>query len=408
MLISTLGKTGGQLERHVPGALAPRPSAAHRILLFIILILLSTEGCKKSVQEKKPEETRTQLHPPRAAPRLKDSLERAGGYGVWVKGGAFSSPAGSASGQPLTALVASASFDRVLAAARTSAEAQGFGAKVEVTRPHGRWRLAEIRITQGGETVGRCRLVETPKILRAAIVIDDLGEDLEAARKLARMPYPLTFSVLPGLAYSRETAEEAHRAGREVILHLPMEPEPGASVKPGRGEINVGMPGAEVERVIGSDLGSVPFSKGVNNHMGSRATADARLMREVMGVLRKRNLFFIDSRTTASTAALGAARRAGVPAFFRSVFLDDTETVGYSLGQLRRFRRIVQERGVALAIGHPHPTTIQALAEFIPELERENIQLIPASELVRLPEAAHLSPPKGPVAAASVRSDKRF
>ena len=400
MLISNLGKTGGQLERHVPGALAPRPSAAHRILLFIILILLSTEGCKKSVQEKKPEETRTQLHPPRAAPRLKDSLERAGGYGVWVKGDALNAPAGSA--QPLTALVASASFDRVLAAARTSAEAQGFGAKVEVTRPHGRWRLAEIRVMQGRETAARCRLVETPRILRAAIVIDDLGEDLEAARKLAHMPYPLTFSVLPGLAYSRETAEEAHRAGREVILHLPMEPDPGAAVKPGRGEITVGMPGAEVERVIGSDLGSVPFSKGVNNHMGSRATADARLMREVMAVLRKRNLFFIDSRTTASTAALGAARRAGVPAFFRSVFLDDSESVDYSLGQLRRFRQIVQERGVALAIGHPHPTTIQALAQFIPELERENIQLIPASELVRLPEAARLSPPPRPVTAASL------
>ena len=400
MLISNLGKTGGQLERHVPGALAPRPSAAHRILLFIILILLSTEGCKKSVQEKKPEETRTQLHPPRAAPRLKDALERAGGYGVWVKGGALNAPAGSA--QPLTALVASASFDRVLAAARTSAEAQGFVAKVEVTRPHGRWRLAEIRVTQGGETAARCRLVETPRILRAAIVIDDLGQDLEAARKLARMPYPLTFSVLPGLAYSRVTAEEAHRAGREVILHLPMEPDPGAAVKPGRGEITVGMPGAEVERVIGSDLGSVPFSKGVNNHMGSRATADARLMREVMAVLRKRNLFFIDSRTTASTAALGAARRAGVPAFFRSVFLDDTETVGYSLGQLRRFRQIVRDRGVALAIGHPHPTTMRALAQFIPELERENIQLIPASELVRLPEAARLSPPPRPVTAASL------
>jgi len=193
-----------------------------------------------------------------------------------------------------------------------------------------------------------------------------------------------------------------------VILHLPMEPDPGAAVKPGRGEITVGMPGAEVERVIGSDLGSVPFSKGVNNHMGSRATADARLMREVMEVLRKRNLFFIDSRTTASTAALGAARRAGVPAFFRSVFLDDTETVGYSLGQLRRFRQIVRDRGVALAIGHPHPTTIQALAQFIPELERENIQLIPASELVRLPEASRLSPPPRPATAVSLRTDKRF
>jgi polysaccharide deacetylase 2 family uncharacterized protein YibQ len=375
-------------------------SCKFSFLLLVILTLTAAEGCKRFGGEKKQENARTQIHPRPAPSELKNAIERAGGDDVWIKGGTLDPPAW-AEGQPLTVLVAARAFDRVLAAIRANAGEQGFGSKVEFTRPDALSRAAEIRLIQNGETMERCRLVETPRILRAAIVIDDLGRDLEPARRLTRLPYPVTFSVLPGLAYSRETAEVAHRAGREVLLHLPMEPEPGATAKPGPGEIAVGMAEPEVGRVIRSDLGSVPYSDGVNNHMGSRATADARLMREVMEVLRERNLFFIDSRTTASSTALGAARRAGLPAFYRSVFIDDTESVDYSLGQLRRFRRIIEEQGLALAIGHPYPSTIEALAEFIPELERDNIELVFASEIVRLPEAARLSPPARAVEVSS-------
>jgi len=230
------------------------------------------------------------------------------------------------------------------------------------------------------------------QLRRAAIVIDDLGQDLEAARKLLLQPYPLAFSVLPALPYSAETAKEAHRAGRDVMLHLPMEPEPGSGAKPGPGEIKTGMSGVEVAGIIDADLGSVPFAAGVNNHMGSRATADRALMSDVMHVLATQGLFFVDSRTTAETEALNEARRVGVPAFYRSVFLDDTETVAYTLQQLRLFRHTVEVQGAALAIGHPHPTTVEALVEFLPEFERDDIELVPASKLVRLPEAARLEP----------------
>jgi len=115
-----------------------------------------------------------------------------------------------------------------------------------------------------------------------------------------------------------------------------------------------------------------------------------------MRILAERQLYFIDSRTTADSVALAAARRQGLPAFYRAVFLDDTETVPYTLGQLREFRRVVEEQGVALAIGHPHLTTIEALARFLPELERDDIELVEASELVRLPEVARLHPPAKP------------
>jgi hypothetical protein len=127
--------------------------------------------------------------------------------------------------------------------------------------------------------------------------------------------------------------------------------------------------------------------------MGSRATTDARLMAAVIRVLADRRLFFVDSRTTPASVALDVARREGLPTFFRSVFLDDTETVPYTLGQLREFRRLIEEHGVAIAIGHPHASTLTALARFLPELERNDIQLLPASQLVSLPEVARLSPP---------------
>lgn len=339
----------------------------------------------------------------RANLEIRKAVEQAGGSEVWIK---KMPEAGSAAG--LTAREASAEvvatpeyFKKVAAAIRNQASRQGLEVEVQSVGgrafPPGRSgngeQALEIRLTHQQRLVARWRLREVAQIRRAAIVIDDLGEDLEAARKLLELPYPLTFSVLPDLPYSARTAEEAHRRGREVMLHLPMQPRPGAPAPPGPGEIRVGMTNEEVTRIVASDLGSVPHARGVNNHMGSRATADPVLMAALMRVLADRRLFFVDSRTTAQTTALAEARRLGVPSFFRSVFLDDTETVPYSLRQLRQLRRVAEQKGMALAIGHPYPSTIAALAEFLPELERDDIQLVPASELVRQPEVAHLSPP---------------
>ena len=246
---------------------------------------------------------------------------------------------------------------------------------------------------RSGQHVFQIHLREVPRLLRAAIVIDDVGNDLEAARKLLALDYPLTFSVLPYLRYTQISAQEAHRSGHEVMLHLPMEPEPGGHLSPGEGAILVGMNAAEVQKAVENDLAAVPYVAGVNNHMGSRATQDAALMAEVMKTLADHRLYFIDSRTTAASVALEAARRQRLPAFYRTVFLDDTETVPYTLGQLREFRRMVEQEGVALAIGHPHATTIAALEKFLPELERADIELVAPSQIVRLPEVARMHPP---------------
>ncbi len=327
---------------------------------------------------------------------LRTAIEGAGGTDVWIK-----PPAARKTRAATEVLASREAFDRVLAAIKEVASRQNLQATTNFLKSPGSEREAEVLVTHGKRPIARWDLREVPRLRRAAIIIDDLGADEHAAQRLLALPYPLTFSVLPDLPHSAATAEEAYRGGRVVMLHLPMEPEPGAPASPGPGEIKVGMTSPEVTRLITTDLSTVPHVEGVNNHMGSRATADPRLMAVVMKVLAERRLFFVDSRTTAATTALDAARHAGIPAFYRSVFLDDTETVDYSLGQLSEFRRVIEEHGVAIAIGHPHPTTISALAQFLPQLEMDDIELVPASELVRLPETARISPPPARVAQAS-------
>jgi len=293
----------------------------------------------------------------------------------------------------LQVLATPAGYSAVLSAVQQESDKDELVLGSMVTTVGGGRRVATLNVTERGQRVIQIHLREVPRLLRAAIVIDDMGQDLEAAHKLLALNYPLTFSVWPYLSHSRITAKEVHRGGHEVMLHLPMEPQPGAHATPGEGAILVGMNAAEVRRVLQDDLDSVPYVAGVNNHMGSRATEDASLMAHVMKVLADRRLYFIDSRTTAASTALEAARQQNVAAFYRTVFLDDTETVPYTLGQLQEFRHRVERDGVALAIGHPHSTTIAALEKFLPELERADIELVPPSQIVGLPELANLHPP---------------
>ena len=336
----------------------------------------------------------TEVERRRIVAQFQKTIEGVAGSQVWVKGIRRGSSPPHAD-TPIEVLVEPPAFDAVLAAVRTGARAHGFGIESKPAQTQARARAAEVRVKQGRDSVCRWR-IRAGRLARAAIVIDDLGGDLDAAGQLLSLPYPLTFSVLPHLRYSAQVAESAERAEREVMLHLPMEPEPRSSVSAGQGAIKTGMSSGEVARVIEADLDSVPDAVGVNNHMGSRATAQPALMTSVMKVLAARKLYFVDSRTTAGSVALEVARQFEVPAFYRSVFLDDTQTTAYALGQLREFRRVAEQQSVALAIGHPYPTTLVALAKFLPEFERADIELVPVSQLVRLPEVARWSPPQHP------------
>jgi polysaccharide deacetylase 2 family uncharacterized protein YibQ len=216
---------------------------------------------------------------------------------------------------------------------------------------------------------------------RLAIILDDLGNDRAAADAIFALKYPLTVSVLPNHTHSVDIAEEAQRRGYEVMLHLPMQAM-GNETREAQ-ELRQGMPAAEVASVVDQMLSAVPGVVGVNNHQGSQATADQTLMSELMPVLRDRGLFYIDSRTTAATLAFDAARTSGVPAAFRNVpFLDDVAETGAVRKQLQLALREAKTKGEAVAIGHPHPATLQALHEILPHAESQGVHLVFASDLV--------------------------
>jgi len=217
---------------------------------------------------------------------------------------------------------------------------------------------------------------------RLAIILDDLGYDRAAADALLALPFPLTVSVLPHLPLSAEVAEEAYRRGDQVLLHMPMESEADGA-KPQEIELRVGMNAQQVEGALTGMLETVPHAVGVNNHQGSRATSDPVLMAELMPALRQRGLFFIDSRTAASTVAYDTAERSGVRAASRKVFLDDTAAREAILAQLELAARDAARDGAAIAIGHPHPATIAALTEGVPHLEARGIRLVFVSDIVR-------------------------
>jgi polysaccharide deacetylase 2 family uncharacterized protein YibQ len=215
---------------------------------------------------------------------------------------------------------------------------------------------------------------------RLAIIIDDLGNDREAAEKLFQLPFPLTVSVLPHLQHSAEISEEASRRGYQVMLHIPIEAPTGA--KSENIELRPGMGSEQVTNLVQQMLETVPQAEGANNHQGSVGTSDAALMDEIMPALRERDLYFVDSRTTAATVAFTAARRAHVRTASRDVFLDDDENVTAIHHQLELAVQDAKVHGSAIAIGHPHPTTLQALSEDLPKLQREGIALVFASQIV--------------------------
>lgn len=372
-------------------------------LVFLELILAS--ACRRPTT-RRPAQT-VEAERRETMSRFRQLIESVAGSQVWVRSSDRARGFPPKADSPVAVLVARGAYDKLLGALRRESAQRGLEAEVRESGARDS-RIADISLRRhglpapAGQLVGRWQLREVRRLYRAAIVIDDLGQDSTVARTVLQLPYPIVPSILPHLPHSTWVAQAAEHTGLEVLLHLPMEPASagrpaaGSPTRAGPGEIRVGMSGEQVALTIDQDLASVPRCVGVNNHMGSRATADVALMTLVMKLLRERGLYFVDSRTTPRTVAFDVARRYGVPAFYRSVFLDDTPTLAYTLGQLRRFEQVVQKEGVALAIGHPYPSTLAGLAKFLPELERHDIRLVPVSQLVNLPEVAHLSPPPPP------------
>jgi polysaccharide deacetylase 2 family uncharacterized protein YibQ len=217
---------------------------------------------------------------------------------------------------------------------------------------------------------------------QVALIIDDLGYDRSAAERLLELNAPLTFAVLPHSPHQEAIARAAHARGVEVMLHLPMEPVEFPEVNPGPGTLLASMAADDLLRVLDEDLRAVPHIRGVNNHMGSRLTTRSEQLYQIFSVLKRRGLFFIDSRTTDETVCRPSARLFQLPFAQRDVFLDHVQDPAAVRRQLRELIRIAGIKGEAVAIGHPHPVTISVLREELPELRRQ-VEIVPASRLAR-------------------------
>jgi len=219
------------------------------------------------------------------------------------------------------------------------------------------------------------------RLPRIALIIDDLGQDFEIVRALMALDLPLTLSILPEAPQTAAIVREAQKRGSELMLHLPMEPRNFPSFNPGPGALLADMADEEIMRLLTWHLKQVPGARGVNNHMGSFFTERRDKMAVVLGELKRRHLYYIDSRTTKKTVAYTLAREMGVATANRNVFLDNDLSPKAMKFQMHRLMGLARASGEAIGIGHPHPKTIEMLKAYGPRIKKE-FQAVHAGDLV--------------------------
>lgn len=218
---------------------------------------------------------------------------------------------------------------------------------------------------------------------RVAIIIDDLGYHLANGRRAIDLPGPIAYSFLPGAPRARILAEQAHRKGKDVLLHLPMQALAEAERRE-PSEIHFDMSRERLGVVFGEALHAVPHVVGVNSHRGSLLTRHPGHMRWLMEEIRAHGtLFFVDSYTHHKSVAMQIARETGVDALKRDVFLDPDQSPETVAREFERMKELARRRGQVVAIGHPYPATLELLERELPRLEEEGFELVSISELLR-------------------------
>jgi len=216
-----------------------------------------------------------------------------------------------------------------------------------------------------------------------AIVIDDLGQDVKQAKEVLSLAGTVTVAVLPGLPQSKNVAKLAKEAGHEVLLHMPMEPLKNHEKRQSPGTLSADMTPMAFLTTVSDDVESVPDAVGVNNHEGSSLTENREAMKFLMAELKTRNLFFLDSMTTAKSVAYDTAIEFGMKAAKRDVFLDNEgDNPEYIRGQLALLVDIARRQGKAIGIGHPHLATISELRKWLSETGSLGIEIVPVSRLL--------------------------
>lgn len=225
---------------------------------------------------------------------------------------------------------------------------------------------------------------------RAAVIIDDCGNNNATTQTFLDAPAAVTLAILPHLTFSRQIAREAHDRGKGVMLHFPM--EANGPQNPGPGTLRVAMSARVKQETIDQNLAAVPDLEGVNNHEGSKATTDPETMHMVLGAVRQRKLFWIDSATTPDSKAYEVAAKLGLRFGRRDVFLDNNDNIEAIKENFRLLIAEARNRGEAIGIGHARVNTATAFIEMLPAFEEAGVKLVPVGDLTRIPQAAKENP----------------
>ncbi|WP_241254391.1 divergent polysaccharide deacetylase family protein [Brevibacillus sp. SYP-B805] len=233
-----------------------------------------------------------------------------------------------------------------------------------------------------GASFSAATAVEPTK--KVAFVIDDFGNNMSGTEEIMNLPIPLTIAVMPFLPTTKRDAEWAHRKHHDVFVHLPMEPRKGKKSWLGPGAILTDLSDEEIRRRVIAAIEDVPYAIGINNHMGSKATADPRVMRVILQICRERGLYFLDSRTTDRSVAGKIAAELGVPYLENQLFLDDIYSVQHISKQMRLLCKRIAVQDTAIAIGHvgpPGKKTASVLRTYIP-IVNSMAQVVKISQLI--------------------------
>lgn len=224
---------------------------------------------------------------------------------------------------------------------------------------------------------------------KLALVIDDFGYRPKEENQVLQMPQAISVAVLPNAPHAREMATKAHQQGREVLIHLPMAPLSKQPLE--KDTLRPDMSLDEISRIIREASEKVPYAVGLNNHMGSAMTSSLPGMQKVMQVLDHYNYYFLDSMTIAGSQSTRAAAGTRVKVIKRRVFLDDSQNEAAIRQQFTRAVRLAQRDGWAIAIGHPHPTTVRVLQQMLPGLPAD-VTLVRPGQLLNEAQSVNNHP----------------
>ncbi len=216
--------------------------------------------------------------------------------------------------------------------------------------------------------------------VKLAIVIDDFGYRVKEDNLILALPVQVSIAILPDSPHGKQVAEKAHQQGREILIHMPMKPLSKQPLE--KNTLAPSMSQQEVDRIIRRAVSLVPYASGMNNHMGSEMTSSLPGMINVMQSLSHQKLYFLDSMTIGNTQASKAAGQFGVPVVRRNIFIDNSQSEEETRSQLNKAVAYARKHGSAIAIGHPHPSTVRALQKALPQLPAD-VELVAVSTIFK-------------------------